>query len=181
MNHRLVCWMLMTGSLGLIAPVLADEAELKVGQRAPSLDAVAADGNALLPEQLAGKIVLMTFWSDETSAASHFAKLREIRREFSSVKGFQMVSVRLEGEFDEWLRFLEKQPALDEQSSDAPFYSDAKWWQMFHFPAVASHTNPFKVGKQPRSFLIGADGRLVAVDLSDKDVRDAVSMALKKP
>lgn len=149
---------------------------LKVGDQAPEVVALLADGSPYVLDDSKGKVVLLTFWSDQVSVSKHFAAMRDVRKEFRQVKNFQMVSVYREGEFEDWLQFVCKQPALDDQ----PFYSDSRWWHGC-LDGASRLQNPFRVGKQPHSFIIGADGRIIAVDLADKDVRDAVSAALKKP
>jgi hypothetical protein len=178
MRYRLV---LVTAAALAFGPAPAGGAELKVGQLAPVVDAVFADGDALRPEQLNGKVVLMTFWSAEDAAARrHFEKMREVRREFVRSERFQMVSVRLGGDFADWLKFQEKQRPHDERFPRQPFYSDAKWWQAFHYPARESRRNPFGVGQRPESFLIGPDGKLLAVRLADDALRAAVAKALER-
>ena len=161
--------------------VSVDPPPLKVGEPIPVFTALFADGNPYDPAHVKGKFVLMTWWSaDDEATRKHFAAMRELRKEFAGEKRFQMLSVKLDGEWDDWLRFQDKQPPHDPKHPLQPFYSDSKWWQAFHAPTTEARRSPFRVGKTPASFLIGPDGKLVALNLPDARLRGEINAALGK-
>ena len=154
---------------------------LRVGQPAPGVDALFADGNPYDPADLKGKFILTTWWSaDDDATKKHFTTMREIRKEFLPKKRLQMISIRHEGEWGDWLNFQDKQSPHDPKHPTRPFYSDSKWWQAFHHPTGESRRNPFKVGKKPASFLIGPDGNFVALNIPDAKLREIVAKAVGK-
>ena len=168
----------------ILATMLAldpPKTEMKVGQPVPSVDALFADGNPYDPAHLKGKFILMTWWSaDDEETRKHFAKLRELRKEFAKEKRLQIVTIQLDGEFDDWLAFQEKQPPLDPKHPTQAFYSDSQWWQAFHHPSTEARRNPFRVGKKPTSFLISPDGKLAAMNVVDSKLREIVVKAIGK-
>jgi hypothetical protein len=89
-----------------------------------------------------------------------------------------MVSVSLDDDWDAWLALLNRQRPLDERSPLQPFASDAQWWHALHRPATGGSSNPYHVAATPQSFLVGPDGRLLAVGVPDEKLRDAVAAAL---
>jgi hypothetical protein len=161
--------------------MLNADGEVKVGDPAPAVDALFADGSPYDPAHVKGKFVLMTWWpADDEAAKKHFGVLRRIRREYLDEQRLQMISIKLDGEFEDWLRFLDRQSSFDPKFPMRSFYSDAKWWQAFHSSPGKVRRNPFHVGARPQSFLIGPDGKLVAVDIPDAKLRETVKAALAK-
>lgn len=153
----------------------------KVGEIAPTVDGIAPDGSPLDPKALSGKIVLLTFWrGDDEALARHFAKLREVRRQFIAEKKLQIVSLRIDGSgFADWLKFLDNQPPLDPEFPRRRIYDDPMWWHYFHASVNEVGRNPFGVGRDPESFLIGTDGKLLAAKVPDTDLVAAVAKVLK--
>lgn len=154
---------------------------LKVGEAAPAVEGIALDGSPLDPKTMSGKVVLLTFWrTDDDELKRHFAKLREVRREFIAADKFQIVSLRIDGsEFADWLKFLDRQPPLDPEFPRRRIYDDPKWWHYFHASVNEVGRNPYGVGRAPESFVIGPDGKLLAAQVPDADLAEAVAKALK--
>lgn len=153
---------------------------IKVGQPAPYVDALFADGSPFNQDEQKGKFILVTWYSaDDETTKKHFVALREARKEFVKEKRLQMISIRMDGEWEEWLKFQEKQPPLEPEHPLHRFYSDFKWWQAFH-DSPKERRNPFRVGKKPASFLIGPDGKFAALDVPDSKLLETVKAALAK-
>jgi len=165
----------------LLALVGVDPPRLKVGEPVPAVDALFADGGPYDAAQVKGKVVLMTWWSaDDDATRKHFGVMRELRKEFAGEKRLQMISIKLGGEWDEWLKFQEKQAPHDPKFPLRPFYSDSRWWQAFHAATTDARYNPFRVGKAPAAFLIGPDGKLIAANVPDVKLRAEVRALLNK-
>jgi len=163
---------------GPAIPTLGGSAIWQVGQPMPEIQALAPDGNPLDMKQLHGKTVVMSFWSmNDLDAQKHFDLLQEIRKEFITVKPLQMINVCLNAEWSGWMEFLEKQKPYDENFPDRPLYSDTRCWQMFHANGE-SHLNPV-ARTTPQSLVIGADGKLMSVNVPDEKLRDVVKNAVE--
>jgi uncharacterized protein (TIGR03067 family) len=154
---------------------------LKAGDTAPTVEGIAPDGSPLDSRSMAGKVVLLTFWrADDAASERHFAKLRKIRREFIAADKLQMVTLRMDGDkFSDWLEFLDRQAPLDPEFPVRRIYDDAKWWHYCHASVGNVGQNPFGVGSEPESFVIGPDSKLLAVRVRDADLTVAVAKALK--
>ena len=148
---------------------------VKVGQIAPAIDGLLADGSPLDPKDLAGKLVLLTFWSaDDDARERQFAALRAIRKEFRADDRLRIVTVRLGGEWDAWLALCAR--PLDPAAGPHPsFDCDPTWWQVFHTPHAETRHNPFGAGTGPEAYLVGPEGKVAAVRLPDDKLRDAVA------
>jgi hypothetical protein len=77
------------------------------------------------------------------------------------------------------LALLDRQRPLDERFPLHPFGSDAQWWHAFHRPAGEAGGNLYHVAATPQSFLIGPDGKLRAVGVTDDKLHETVVAALK--
>jgi len=161
--------------------VSADPPAPRVGEPGPVFEALFADGSPYDAAQVKGKVLLMTWWSaDDEATRKHFVMMRDLRKEFASEKRLQMMSIRLDGKWDDWIRFQDKQPPHDPKYPLQPFYSDFKWWQAFHAPTTEVRRNPFRIGKAPAAFLIGPDGKLASSNVPDAKLRAEVKAALAK-
>ncbi|HEX4590396.1 MAG TPA: redoxin domain-containing protein [Gemmataceae bacterium] len=151
----------------------------RIGQPIPTFPALGPDGSPLRLEDIRGKTVLLNFWSlKDAGVQRRFELLRDLRREFAAER-FQIVSVCVDGEWDEWLAFLERQKPLDEKFPMRPLYSDARWWQFFYRPATEGQ--PTFSGRMTQdSFLIGPDGKFIAMNVRDDKLRATVEAALAK-
>ncbi|HEX4588570.1 MAG TPA: redoxin domain-containing protein [Gemmataceae bacterium] len=149
----------------------------QIGQSVPAFPALGADGSPLRLEDVRGKTVLLNFWSPkDVGAERRLDLLRDLRREFAGDR-FRIVSVCVDCDWDDWLSFLNRQKPLDEKAPGQPVSSDSRWWQYFYRPATEGQ--PVFSGRMTRdSFLIGPDGKLLAVGVRDERLRAAVAAAL---
>lgn len=164
-----------------VGQVKDNDLRWEVGQPVPSIQALGLDGNPLLPEHLRGKTVLLTFWStNDAGCDRHLELLRGLRQEFLHSERFLMISLCVDkyDEWENWLQFLSRQRSLEDHFPMRAFSSDARWWQMFHGPAVEGQQNPHPAGALPQSYLIGPDSRLLAVRVPDEKLRDVLSKAI---
>jgi hypothetical protein len=62
------------------------------------------------------------------------------------------------------------------------FIDDSRWWNAAELLASFVPTSPrFGVARYPDAFLIGPDGRFLAVRISNNGLRDEVSKAIGVP
>lgn len=151
--------------------------EFRVGQDAPVLDGIFADGSPLDPKDLSGRVVLFAFWSEESGREPLFSTLRAIRREFRMDDRLRLVSVCVNSDWDGWLRLC-SQP-LDAAVGPHPTYdSDPTWWQVF-LDTAAEHRRPsFRVPTGKEIYLVGPEGRVLGVHPPDARLRTVVAEAL---
>lgn len=172
---------------------------LKVGDAAPVVLGLYSDGDASLvrPWKWSGRVTLLVFWSPEDKASlEQLEELRRLHREYGDHERFQIVSLgtvldRKEAEgadWDAWATFIHSQAeVIDSGGKRRPFYS--AWHHLFeaelfdekNFPRDKhglTSSGRYAVSKLPAAFLIGADGRLAAIEISIKRLRDAVAAVL---
>jgi thiol-disulfide isomerase/thioredoxin len=142
-------------------------ATLKVGDTPPSLaqSGGAADRDVVTLEKYRGKVVLVDFWA--TWCGPCIAEMPAVKKlyEANRAKGFEIISVSLD------------------QPNDGP--KMAKYvretgiaWPQVH-DATREVSRRYHVSSIPATFLIGRDGRLVAVGLRGEELEKAVAEALK--
>jgi thiol-disulfide isomerase/thioredoxin len=131
----------------------ADEI-IKVGMPAPEISLAGPDGKTHALSSLKGKVVLLDFWASWCGpcrkANPHVV---ETYKKYKA-KGFDVFSVSLdrpEGK-DKWIQAIQQDGLLWENH-----VSDLKWWDSA--PAAT-----YGVRAIPKTFLIGRDGKIVAVN-----------------
>ncbi len=161
---------------------------IEVGRPSPPIVGHGPDFNVIDPEHLDGKYVLLTFWSMKTIetpvGAAHYNQLRRIRREFANHKDFLIISLWVGPEdgdaYDAWSKFVLGQGTVDYGDGRRRFIDDSRWWQCTDItPGDVISTSPrYGVSRLPASFLLGPDGRLLAVRIPPEELRGEVAKAL---
>jgi cytochrome oxidase Cu insertion factor (SCO1/SenC/PrrC family) len=179
--------------LALAAALRADDAPkarkaVKVGHPAPPLYLYYADGNLVPAKSMEGKFLLLTFWTVDslktTKGAALFDQLKKVRRDVAGRNDFVLVSVCVDAPDDEaktdaWSQFLLGQGKVEYGDGRRRFIDDSKWWGCTEIQIDELASRYYGVDHYPESFLIGADGKLAAADVPDKEVRETAARALK--
>ena len=158
---------------------------IEVGRTAPLLPALGPDGNAVRSEDLRGKYLLLAFWRAATkdpAAEEQFARLEEIRREFAEEDKLLIISLCSDIADEEesaarWDQVVTR--TVDYGQGKRRYIDDSRWWQCMDIGGPALPTTPrFGVGREPEAFLIGPDGRFVAVRIPVQEMRREVAKAV---
>lgn len=157
----------------------------KAGDPAPEVMAIHPDGNGVpFPDDLKGKVVLVVFWKlDDTGTAGlPFTPLRKLRAEHAMDDRFLILTVCVsEDRWDQWSGLIERQGKVDHKGRQVRFLDDPKWWnacEVGRDPTRRTHKR-FGAKAFPAYTLIGADGRLVAAGVLEKDLGAVVAQALR--
>ena len=157
---------------------------IEVGRPAPLLPALGPDGNAVRSEDLRGKYLLLAFWRAGTKAPAaeeQFARLEEVRREFAGQENLLIISLcadiaTAEDAAARWDQVVTR--TVDYGRGKRRYIDDSRWWQCMDIGGPALPTTPrFGVGHKPEAFLIGPDGRFVAVRIPVQEMRREVAKA----
>lgn len=120
------------------------QAALKPGDLAPDFKSFKLEG--AMPE-LAGKVVLVDFWASWCAPCrKSFPVMKELHEKFAP-RGLIVLAISVDEEKSEMDSFLKKNPA--------PF-------AIVRDPAGQA-PRAFQAEKMPTSFIVGADGKIVAV------------------
>jgi thiol-disulfide isomerase/thioredoxin len=126
----------------IAANVLA--AELKVGESVPDLSKFKLEGN--LPD-LKGRVVLIDFWASWCGPCKKsFPVMKDLQNKFDA-RGFSILAISVDEDKSAMNGFLKKNPVPFEIVRDAK----------------GKTPEAFGVDKMPTSFLVGADGKIIAV------------------
>src|SRR5262249_847966 len=150
------------------------------------IGAITPDGNAVDSKHFQGKYLLMVFWSLKGSEGKDpFEPLRGIRREFARDKRLLILQVctdgNEEGNWDAWSKRL-----LDEGTVDygdgkmTRFMDDPQWWNCVEVSVEDPPSRRYGVTAGWESFLVGPDGKVLAVRVPVKELRDKVAKVLEK-
>ena len=111
-------------------------------------------------------------------------RLKKVRRDIAGRKDFALISVCVDAtdddaKLDAWSQFLLDQGMVDYGDGRRRFIDDSRWWGCTELLLDEPTSRRYGVDRYPEVFLIGPDGKLLAADIPDKEVRETVAKALK--
>jgi thiol-disulfide isomerase/thioredoxin len=147
----------------------AQEPKIQVGQYAPEIALPKPDGTILKLSSLKGKLVLIDFWASWCAPCikeqpalkamydKHAKDVQENR--------FEILGVSLDKSKENWLS------AIQRFNINWPQISDLKFWRS----KVAAD---YAIEGLPYNIIIDATGKIIAINLHDKELADFISNQL---
>lgn len=140
---------------------------LKIGERVPLVWGMVLDGTIVSSENVSGRIVVLDVWSmkdknrDETQQ-----QLSKLRSRFLGNKRFLILSLCIDGEWEDWRKYCVAQKSLPTPNGlEVPFIADAYWWQAhleMDSKEKAKFITEYGVKETPQWYLLGLGGKLVS-------------------
>ena len=142
------------------------EAQIKFGFDAPEIALPAVNGDTLKLSSLKGKVVLLDFWASWCGPCRVANKgLTKIYSKFRE-KGFEIYSVSLDDERENWLKAIKKDKIT--------------WLQVNDMLAWEAKTAlEWKIFALPTSYLIDKEGKLIGMDLEGKELEKTLKQILE--
>lgn len=140
--------------------------ELQVGDSAPDFSVTTLDGTPLRRSDFRGKFVLLNFWATWCGpCVAELPAIESVYRDFRSDPRFAFVLLSLDAERKKPAQFVASRNLAGIQGFLGDWSNDGvtRRYAVFDIPAL---------------FLIGPDGRIVARDLDERNVRTTVLTAL---
>lgn len=148
MNMSLINKSMLVGAVALTLcanSIFAGSKGLKVGDPLPELSKFGLEGK--LPDELKGKVVLLDFWASWCGPCKEsFPVMDELQQKYSS-KGLVILAVNVDENVAAMKDFLKDYPVQ---------------FNILH-DATKKLVGTANIGSMPTSFLIGKDGKVVAV------------------
>lgn len=141
---------------------------LNIGDTAPDLAFESPDGKVFKLSSLRGKVVLIDFWAswcmpcrrENPNVVNAYKKYSKAK--FKDAKGFEIYSVSLDKSKDKWVA------AIAQDKLDWKYHvSDLGGWE-------SKPASVYSVRSIPYSFLIDADGTIIAKNLRGPDLHLAL-------
>ncbi len=142
-------------------------AQPKQGQMAAEIALPSITGDTIRLSSLKGKVILLDFWASWCGPCRVANKgLVKLYDKFKS-KGFEIYSVSLDDEKENWIKAIKKDKITWQQ------VIDRGGWET---PTAAQ----WRINALPTSYLINKEGRLIAMDLEGKELEKALKEMLDK-
>jgi thiol-disulfide isomerase/thioredoxin len=142
-------------------------AQPRQGLPAAEIALPSAAGDTLRLSSLKGKVVLLDFWASWCGPCRTANKgLAKLYDKFKD-KGFEIYSVSLDSEKEDWVKAIKK--------------DKINWLQVLDnggWEAVTAQR--WGIYELPTSYLIGKDGRLLAMNLEGKELEKALKELIDK-
>ena len=149
----------------VLAYIKVMEEEFQPGEQLPSITLPDLEGRAFSTGSLKGKYYLIDFWSTWCPQCVAYSKAKMALRKLFPSERFEMVSVAIDAEREDWENNLRRwQPGW-------PQLIDTEMWQ-----GVAVRT--LKFDSIPFNFLVDPEGRILQKGLPPDSLAGAVSRAL---
>jgi peroxiredoxin len=137
---------------------------LTVGAEFPAIEGKAIDGAAVSTTALKGKVVLVDFWATWCPPCREEIPNVVAAYEKYHAKGFEVVAVSLDRDEGDLKKFIEEKKM--------------PWPQIYE--GASEIAEKFGVESIPTTYLIGADGKVVARDLRGDDLAKHLEVLLAK-
>ena len=148
-----------------------------VGRPAPAISGTDLDGKSVTLDSTKGNVVLLVFWATwcepTTDAVPTLVELERLYRE----KGFRIVGVNLDG-------LAEDTPGPAAVRSSVRRFlveHNVSWPTLVAETGEKDPTKAYAVKDIPASYLIGRDGKVLALDLTVSNLKRSVEKALGEP
>ena len=145
---------------------LREELGINIGAIAPEINLKSPDGKLIALSSLKGKVVLLDFWASWCRPCR--AENPNVVRLYNKYKdrGFTVYSVSLDQNKDKWMAAITK-----DQLTWSNHVSELTGWK-------SSAGNKYGVSSIPKTFLIDANGKIIAYDLRGNDLEKKLSEIL---
>jgi thiol-disulfide isomerase/thioredoxin len=148
-----------------------------VGQPAPPLAADDVDGEPVRLADLKGKVVLIDFWATWCPPSiAALARLNTLRETYQD-RGFEILGVNVDAHHRDIKDIKAALPTVRHVLVE----HDVTWPNVLNDEGEGDIARAYGVETLPANFLVGRDGMIRAIELSDPELGQAIARAVGSP
>lgn len=153
--------------------------ELQIGQPPPEeIGGTLSSGDWVGAKDHRGKHLLVVYWSmKDPDYVLWDQELREIRQKYLDNRGFMILSICVDDDFDKWMEYLSKAKKFEANGQSFEIFRDRTWWHA-HASDYAPHKALLDPDHKTVVHLLSREGNFQAIRIPVKDLKATVQSKL---
>jgi thiol-disulfide isomerase/thioredoxin len=148
-----------------------------LGKRAPAIEGVDVEGKKVSLAEMKGKVVLIDFWATWCPpCVAELPRLKKLAASYGD-RDFAILGINVDARHEDVKEMSRALPVVRRFLA----HHEVSWTNLLDGNGAGDFAKSYGVEQIPATFLVGRDGTVVAVELTDEALEHQVARALRHP